>query len=82
MLIWLPILGGVFTMMAGNARPQAARWIALGFAFATLLLCIPLFAGFDLGGDVMQYVEQRAGSRPTTSSTTSVRTASRWPWSG
>ena len=59
LLIWLPILGGVFTMMAGNARPQAARWIALGFAFATFLLCIPLFAGFDLGSAGMQYVEQR-----------------------
>jgi NADH-quinone oxidoreductase subunit M len=59
LLVWLPILGGVFTMMAGNARPQAARWIALGFAVATFLLCIPLFAGFDLASAGMQYVEQR-----------------------
>ena len=33
-LIWLPILGGVCTLLAGNARPGAARWIALGFAVA------------------------------------------------
>ena len=59
LLIWLPILGGVFTMMAGNSRPQAARWIALAFSVATFLLCIPLFAGFDLGSAGMQYVEQR-----------------------
>ena len=59
LLVWLPILGGVFTMMAGNARPQVARWIALGFAVATFLLCIPLFAGFDLGSAGMQFVEQR-----------------------
>ena len=51
LLVWLPILGGVFTMMAGNSRPRAARWIALAFAVASLLLCIPLFAGFDLGID-------------------------------
>ena len=56
LLIWLPILGGVFTMMAGNSRPQAARWIALAFSVATFLLCIPLFAGFDLGSAGMQYV--------------------------
>ena len=35
LLVWLPILGGVFTLMAGNARPQTARWIALGFAMLT-----------------------------------------------
>ena len=33
LLIWLPILGGVFTLMAGNKRPDLARWIALGFAW-------------------------------------------------
>ncbi len=60
LLIWLPILGGVLTLFAGNARPQAARWIALGVALATFLLSIPLFVGFDLGNAAMQYVEQRA----------------------
>ena len=59
LLVWLPILGGVFTMMAGNSRPRAARWIALAFAVASLLLCIPLFAGFDLGSGAMQFVERR-----------------------
>jgi len=60
LLVWLPILGGVFTLMAGNARPQAARWIALAFAIATFALSIPLFTGFDLGNAAMQFVEKRA----------------------
>ena len=59
LLIWLPILGGVFTLLAGNARPQAARWIALAFALATFLLSIPLFTSFDWASPAMQFVEQR-----------------------
>ncbi|HTL14553.1 MAG TPA: proton-conducting transporter membrane subunit, partial [Thermomonas sp.] len=60
LLIWLPILGGVFTLMAGNARPQAARWIALAFAVAALVLTLPLLAGFDLASPAMQFVERQA----------------------
>lgn len=59
LLIWLPILGGVLTLMAGNQRPQLARWTALGFAIATFLLSIPLFTGFEYGTAAMQFVEQR-----------------------
>ena len=60
LLIWLPILGGVLTLLAGNARPQAARWIALGFSILTFALSVPLLAGFDLANPAMQFVEQRA----------------------
>ena len=60
LLIWLPILGGVFTLLAGNARPQAARWIALAFAVAALVLTLPLLAGFDLASPAMQFVERHA----------------------
>ena len=60
LLVWLPILGGVFTLMAGNARPQVARWIALAFAIAAFAISIPLFTGFDAGVATMQFVEQKA----------------------
>ena len=60
LLIWLPILGGVLTLFAGNARPRLARWVALAFALATLALCVPLFAGFDLASPAMQYGERLA----------------------
>ena len=59
-LIWLPILGGAVTLMAGNARPQIARWLGLVVALATLVASIPLFTGLDMANAGMQFVEQRA----------------------
>ena len=59
LLIWLPILGGVFSLLAGNKRPELARWIALAFALLTLALSIPLFTGFQMGSAAMQFVELR-----------------------
>jgi NADH-quinone oxidoreductase subunit M len=59
-LIWLPILGGAATLMAGNARPQVARWLGLAVALVTLVASIPLFTGLDMANAGMQFVEQRA----------------------
>jgi len=60
LLIWLPILGGALTLMLGNARPQAARWLALVTALVAFALSIPLFTGFDLANAGMQFVETKA----------------------
>ena len=60
LLIWLPILGGVFSLMAGNKRPDLARWIALGFALLTFVVSLPLLTDFQMGSAAMQFVEQRA----------------------
>ena len=46
-LIWLPIVGGALTLMLGNGRPQAARWLALAIALLAFVLSIPLLTGFD-----------------------------------
>lgn len=50
----------MFSLLAGNKRPELARWLALGFALLTLALCVPLFTGFDTTTASMQFVEQRA----------------------
>ena len=60
LLVWLPIVGGALCLALGDARAQLARWTALAFALATLLVNIPLFTGFDFGDAGMQFVEQRA----------------------
>ena len=54
LLIWLPILGGVLVMMAGD---QGARPLALTFAVATFGLSVPLYAGFDTTSARMQASE-------------------------
>ncbi|MEO6137160.1 MAG: NADH-quinone oxidoreductase subunit M [Luteimonas sp.] len=59
LLIWVPMLGGALCMLLGNARPQAARWVALATALIALALSIPLLAGFDMASAGMQFVEQQ-----------------------
>ncbi|WP_058834933.1 NADH-quinone oxidoreductase subunit M [Luteimonas abyssi] len=59
LLIWLPILGGVLTLLCGNARPNTARWVALGFALLALVVSLPLLTGFDFANGGLQFIEHR-----------------------
>lgn len=57
-LIWLPIIGGIFVALtAEDANPQGARILSLFIVLLTLLLCIPLMLGFNLHAVGMQYIE-------------------------
>ena len=58
LLIWVPILGGVAVLLAGDQRPALARTLSLLVALATLALCIPLYTGFDTTSAAMQFVEK------------------------
>ncbi len=58
LLVWLPILGGVLALAAGNERPSQARWVALATALATFALSLPLWLGYDQTDPRMQFVEQ------------------------
>ena len=58
-LIWLPILGAVAVIMAGEHRPVMAKGLALVISAATFLLSLPLFFSFDTSTSVMQFVELR-----------------------
>jgi NADH-quinone oxidoreductase subunit M len=57
-LIWLPIGGGLLTLLVGDARAQAARWCALVVSLATLALCVPLWQGFHAGTAEFQFTER------------------------
>jgi len=57
-LIWLPIVGGVVVLLLGDRRLPAARWVALLSALATLVLCVPLYMGFDGSTAAFQFRER------------------------
>jgi len=57
-LIWLPILGGAAVLFFGrDKKADHSRYFALGIVLISLVLCIPLFSGFDTTTFAMQYVE-------------------------
>lgn len=57
-LIGLPILGAILVLMTGGDKhANLARGIAVIVALVSLLLCIPLYLGFDVNSYAMQYHE-------------------------
>src|SRR5258708_34829838 len=59
-IIWLPVGGGLLTLLIGNARARLARWFALLVALLTFALCLPLWQGFDTTTSGFQYLERLA----------------------
>lgn len=56
--IWLPMLGGALALMTGgDSHATAARLIALFTAIICLVLCIPLYLGYDNLSAAMQFSE-------------------------
>lgn len=55
LLLWLPILGGIWVLAAG---PSLARPIALFVAIATFVLSLPLYFEFDTTTAAMQFAEK------------------------
>jgi NADH-quinone oxidoreductase subunit M len=58
LLIWLPLVGSVLILCTGGDRhARAARTIAVTVAVMNMLLCIPLYLGFDPSRYDMQFIE-------------------------
>ncbi|HXS31617.1 MAG TPA: NADH-quinone oxidoreductase subunit M [Steroidobacteraceae bacterium] len=58
LLVWLPIAGGVLVLILGDRRLPVARWTALATSVLTLLLCIPLYCGFDGSTADFQFLQR------------------------
>ena len=57
LLIWIPILGGVGVMLAGDQRPVLARRLALLVSMVAFFCSVVLFARFDTSTAAMQWQE-------------------------
>lgn len=58
-LIWLPIIGGLFVLAASKEQyAPAARWIALIFSLITFVLSLQIYTGFDISTADMQFSER------------------------
>jgi NADH-quinone oxidoreductase subunit M len=57
-LIWLPIGGGVLSLLLGEKRVGAARWVSLLTAIAAFGFSIPLYIGFDGSTAAFQFQQR------------------------
>ena len=61
LLIWLPILGGVWVLFQGrDGQDATAKPIALFISILTFALSLLLYTGFDLSTSTMQFAEKQA----------------------
>jgi len=57
-LIWLPLISAILVLMTGSDKhAPIARVIAVSAVIINLLLCIPLYLGFDTSSYSMQFQE-------------------------
>jgi NADH-quinone oxidoreductase subunit M len=61
LVVWLPILGGVAVLLAGDkGDANGVRVLSLVITVATFLLSLGLYSGFDNGTAAMQFEERHA----------------------
>jgi NADH-quinone oxidoreductase subunit M len=59
LIVWTPILGGVWVLLASGARSApAVRNIALIVSMVTFLMSLPLWGQFDISTHQMQFEEK------------------------
>ena len=54
---FLPALGALIVAFTPTARPNLARYVALGFALAAWVVSLVMLAGFEAGGASFQFSE-------------------------
>jgi NADH-quinone oxidoreductase subunit M len=57
LLVWLPVGAGILVLLLGERNIVAGRWVALAATILTLILTLPLIAGFDTTTANFQFLE-------------------------
>lgn len=60
-LIWVPCIGAILVLLAGNARPRVARWLSLAVAVATFILSLVMLCDYRPGatGDAVFQLQEK-----------------------
>lgn len=59
LLIWMPVIGGVFVFLTGDDHnPNISRFLTLFIILLTLAMCVPLLLGFDRNVSGMQFISE------------------------
>ncbi len=58
LLIWTPILGGVWVLYAGDRQENTVKYLSLSVAIITFVLSLLLYMQFDTTTYAMQFVEK------------------------
>ena len=58
LLIWLPILGGIFVILIGNDRADTARWVSVAISILVFVMSLSLYTEFDSSTHLMQFEEK------------------------
>jgi NADH-quinone oxidoreductase subunit M len=56
-LIWLPCLGAIFVLLAGDVRARLARWLTLAFSVVTFALSLVMLSRYHAGAGGFQLQE-------------------------
>ncbi|HSR62145.1 MAG TPA: NADH-quinone oxidoreductase subunit M [Gammaproteobacteria bacterium] len=57
LLIWAPILGGVWVLYAGDRQEETVKFLALGISLITFLLSVLMYLQFNTNTHAMQMIE-------------------------
>ncbi len=58
LLIWLPILSGIFVILIGNDRADTARWVSVAISILVFVISLSLYTEFDSSTHLMQFEEK------------------------
>src|SRR3989338_8319629 len=58
LLIWAPILGGIWVLYAGDLQEATVKYFSLAVSILVFALSLFLLDGFDVNTPDMQFVEQ------------------------
>jgi len=60
LLVWTPVLGGIWVLFAGDRQAGTARYLSLFVATLTFIISALLYLRFDLQNPGMQFIELRS----------------------